>query len=81
MPPAIYAIWIINKSGGLIYNRVRSGRGGRGRQEGRGRRATRQTNGRCILSLTPVSLSLAQEFTPAAKAMDLNDTLRVASIW
>ena len=35
----------------------------------------------------PVSLShsltslIPQEFTPAAKAMDLNDTLRVASIW
>jgi hypothetical protein len=31
--------------------------------------------------LTPLPLSFSQEFTPAAKAMDLNDTLRVASIW
>lgn len=29
-PGVLYAIYIVNKSGGLVYNRVRDGRGMRG---------------------------------------------------
>ena len=74
MPPVIYAIYIINKSGGLVFNKVcvcggvMKGGGGETSVVGR-------------LPLTPPLPPIPfQEFAPMA-SLDVNDTLRFASVW
>jgi hypothetical protein len=75
MPPVIYAIYIINKSGGLVFNKVCVCVGGD--EKGGGRRVA----GNASLSLLPSPPPLPfQEFAPMA-SLDVNDTLRFASVW
>lgn len=68
----LYAVYIINKSGGLVFNRVRFFF--LGRPDGRRCDA-------CVLPTRFLLLPLSpQEFAPMA-SLDVNDTLRFASIW
>lgn len=78
----IYSLYVINKSGGLIYSKV-------GLYPERGEvlcwARPHTLSGRPLLLANPVCLLAAahccwQEFEPAAR-LDLNDTLRLASIW
>jgi hypothetical protein len=77
MPPlSIYTLMIINKSGGLVYTRVSS-------VEEAIRAAFCRAARRRRRSLTaphPPPLPL-QDFEPSASRLDLNEALRVASVW
>ncbi len=61
--PALFALYIINKSVCLIYNKV---------------------GGNCLIRPAQVTwltgIGFLQEFLPMA-GLNLNDTLRLASIW
>ncbi len=63
--PALYALYVVNKSGGLIYYKV----------DLQGTTLYRPTS----CSVSPI-LRPVQEFVPIA-SLQLNDTLRLASIW
>ena len=65
--PAIYALYVINKSGGLIYNKVRSVYACINSKSG-------------VCSTSHWFFSTPQEFLNIA-SNSLNDTLRLASIW
>jgi hypothetical protein len=93
----IYSLYVINKSGGLIYSKVSESRAGVAAQHGA--QPTRQQHSVCAASLNPpqhrghrcccccctnttntTTCCFWQEFEPSAR-LDLNDTLRLASIW
>ena len=63
--PALYALYVINKSGGLIYYKVRS---------------KRRSGVWRFKLMKHMKLLCLQEFVPIA-SLNLNDTLRLASIW
>ena len=60
--PALYALYIINKSGGMIYNKV----------------CTHPHFTPLVRDV--IQMLSTQEFLPMA-GLNLNDTLRLASIW
>ena len=73
--PTLYSLMIVNKSGGLIYNKVKN-RFFPSLPDGFDRIDA--------ISLKPLDLrgkKKKQEFVPTEASLDLNDTLRAASIW
>jgi hypothetical protein len=78
---SIYTLMIINKSGGLVYTRVRDieREGAQRRRPGSRRRFNP------LPHLPPLPLPTPppskQDFEPSASRMDLNEALRVASVW
>lgn len=76
MPPVIYAIYIINKSGGLVFNKVCVCGGVMKKGADVGSRGTPPSHS----SPPPPPPLPFQEFAPMA-SLDVNDTLRFASVW
>ncbi len=69
---AIYSMFVVSKSGGLIFNKVRRCRGPL-------RRQARVVGGHPPTRFW-LALWLAQDFAEVSR-VDLNDLLRLASIW
>lgn len=84
---SVYTIMIINKSGGLVYSRVcRCGRTAVAAAANAAWRRRRAPSSQGASAHTPPpppspNLTRNQDFEPAASRLDLNEALRVASVW
>ena len=78
--PAIYALYVINKSGGLIYNKVRR-QVERAQQMLHWSSVEEQACGASFSDLKVHSMLGDLQECVVMASNNLNDTLRLASIW